>query len=144
MVLDAIDHPVMRRWSRELLEGAGGCWCVDEPGPGEMVADAIGRTSPAVLVVDDTEFPACCRTAIDAYPPDRVIVIGTEPDSVYRAAAIDAGAGGWVSRDHVGEQLAVLIRRSLGCPHDRCPPDQHDRPSTSSASPACTPEADLT
>lgn len=111
-----------------------------EPRPGEMVADAIGRTAPAVLVVDDAEFPACCRTAIDAYPPERVIVIGTEPDAVYRAAAIDAGAGGWVSRDHVGEQLAASIRRSLGCPHERCPPGDHDRPSNSTAPPARTKE----
>lgn len=54
------------------------------------------------------------------------MVIGPEPDSAYRLAALAQGAGAWISRDRVGEELGPEMRRMLGCIHDPCPPG--DRP----------------
>lgn len=121
VVLDAIRHPVMRRWSDELLTAEPGCWTVAQPEPGEMLVDAIDRTTPDVVVVDTVDFPACCLAALDALPPGHVVVIGPEPDPAYRRAALAQGAAGWVSRDHVGEELGAAVRAALGCPYDVCP-----------------------
>lgn len=116
-VLVAIRHPVMRRWTGELLAAEHGCWAVAQPVPGEMLADAIGRARPDVVIVDSVDFPGCCQAALRRLPPERVIVIGPEPDRAYRARALALGAGGWVCREHVGEELSGAMRAALGCRH---------------------------
>jgi DNA-binding NarL/FixJ family response regulator len=121
-ILLAIRHPVMRRWTAELLASEHGCWTVAQPRRGEMLAATIDRTRPALVIVDSVDFPACCRAALGALPRDRVIVVGPEPDLAYRNAALANGAGGWLSRENVGDELSSAMRRVLGCRHDPCPP----------------------
>lgn len=121
-VLVAIRHPMMRRWTCELLASEHGCWNVAQPAGGEMVAEAIARTDPVLVVVDSADFPACCQAALRALPPGRVIVVGPEPDRAYRSRALGLGAGGWVCRDHVGEELSAAMRAALGCRHHPCGP----------------------
>ncbi|MCZ7537240.1 MAG: hypothetical protein M5T61_15930 [Acidimicrobiia bacterium] len=50
-------------------------------------------------------------------------MIGPEPDPAYRRSALAQGAAAWVSRDHLGEELAAAVRTALGCPYDACPED---------------------
>lgn len=143
VVLDAIRHPVMRRWSDELLAAEPGCWTVAQPEAGEMLVNAIARTEPDVVVVDTVDFPACCLAALDAFPRGRVVVIGPEPDPAYRRAALAQGAAAWVSRDHVGDELGAAVRTALGCPYEVCPEEMALPPrsrgrSTSSATPSAT------
>ena len=121
-VLVAIRHPVMRRWTGELLAHEHGCWAVVQPRAGEMVVDAIDRARPDLVIVDSVDFPACCQAALRALPSGRVIVIGPEPDRAYRSRALALGAGGWVCRDHVGEELSGAMRAALGCRHGPCAP----------------------
>jgi DNA-binding NarL/FixJ family response regulator len=121
-VLVAIRHPVMRRWTCELLASEHGCWNVAQPAGDEMVVDAIARDRPALVIVDSADFPACCEAALRALPPGQVIVIGPEPDRAYRSRALALGAGGWVCRDHVGEELTAAMRAALGCRHCSCGP----------------------
>lgn len=121
-VLVAIRHPVMRRWTGDLLASEHGCWTIAEPRRREMLAAAIERTQPALVIVDSIDFPECCRAALGALPRDRVIVVGPEPDQAYRKAALGNGAGGWLSREDVGDELSTAMRRVLGCRHDPCPP----------------------
>jgi DNA-binding NarL/FixJ family response regulator len=122
VVLVAVRHPVMRRWVVELLASEHGCWRPTEPGDGELLGHAIARTSPELVVVDHADFPACCREALDSLPPERVVVVGPEPDVAYRDLALGLGAAGWVSRDEVGEGLSAVMRSALGCVHAPCPP----------------------
>jgi DNA-binding NarL/FixJ family response regulator len=133
-VLLAIRHPVMRRWTGELLTSEHGCWTIAQPRRGEMLAAAIDRTRPAMVIVDSVDFPECCRAALGALPRDRVIVVGPEPDQAYRNAALANGAGGWLSREHVGDELSRAMRRVLGCRHDPCPPARTGAGSLRSAS----------
>lgn len=116
VVLDAIRHPMMRRWSNELLAAEPDRWTVAQPEPGEMLVDAITRTAPDVVVVDTVDFPACCLDALDALPAGHVVVIGPEPDPGYRSAALAQGAAGWVSREHVGDELGAAVHAALGNP----------------------------
>ena len=112
----------MRRWTIELLDAEHGCWTVAQPRAGELLVDAIERNHPELVVVDSADFPACCQARLDALPPDRVVVIGPEPDRAYRDQAFARGAGGWVCRDHIGEELSAVMRAALGCQHQPCPP----------------------
>ncbi len=121
-VLVAIRHPVMRRWTGELLAAEEGYWSVVEPRQEEMLVDAIDRSGPDLVIVDSVDFPACCQAALRALPSERVIVIGPEPDRAYRSRALALGAGGWVCRDHVGDELSGAMRAALGCRHRRCAP----------------------
>jgi hypothetical protein len=112
----------MRHLTQELLRREHHCWVAAELTEGELMADCLRRVEPDLLVVDDRDFPACCRPALDAFPPDRVIVIGPEPNQGYEHAARRNGAGAWISREHVGEELGAAMRRLLGCHHAPCPP----------------------
>lgn len=122
VVLVALRHEVMRRWTEELLSAEHGCWAATKPARGELLADAIARTWPDLVIVDEVDFPACCRAALDRLPPDRVIVIGPEPDAAYETLARSRGAGGWVCRDHVAQELSAAMRAAMGCRHEPCPP----------------------
>ena len=121
-VLVAIRHPVMRRFAAELLARECGCWASDDVAAGEMLPSAIDRFRPDLLVVDAGDFPACCQAAIDAFPRDRVVVIGPEPDPSYGASALAQGAAACVTRDTVGDELVPAMRAALGCRHDHCLP----------------------
>lgn len=85
-----------------------------------MLVAAIERAHPDLVIVDSVDFPACCQAALRALPSERVIVIGPEPDRAYRSRALALGAGGWVCRDHVGEELSGAMREALGCRHQPC------------------------
>ena len=122
-VLVAIRHVVMRRYAAEMLARECGCWVASGLAVGEMLPDAIDQFGPDLLVVDSSDFPACCQAALDAFPRDRVVVIGPEPDPSYGAAAAAHGAAACVARDNVGEQLIPTMRAILGCRHEHCPPD---------------------
>lgn len=116
-VLVVMGHPAMLRLTRKVLERECACSVQAEAGTGEALAVAIDRFAPHVVVVDTADFPGCCRSALERIPPDRVIVIGPEPDPAYRVAALDNGAGAWIPRDRVGDDLARETRRILGCVH---------------------------
>lgn len=122
LVLVAVRHHAMRRFSLELVRQEHQCWVAMAPEEGELLADALRRLEPDVLMVDDGDFPACCRSAIQAFPPSRVVVVGLEPDRAYEQAAFRAGAGAWVPRERVGEDLGAVMREVLGCRHAPCPP----------------------
>lgn len=126
-VLVAVHHPVMRRYAAELLARECGSWTASVLTAGEMLPAAIDRFRPDLLVVDAGDFPACCQAAIGAFPRDRVIVIGPEPDPSYGAAALANGAAACVTRDNVGEELGPTMRAILGCRHENCPPAAQQR-----------------
>lgn len=133
-VLVAMHHPVMLRLTRELLEREFGCWVVTEARTGRALARALERSHPDLMVIDAGDFPSCCLAALDLIPRDRVIVIGPEPDPAYQAAALTNGAGAWLPRDRVAEDLGPAMRDILGCRQESCPTDGtgHDPAATPS------------
>jgi hypothetical protein len=62
---------------------------------GELLMDAITRVRPHLVVVDDSDFPSGCQTALDRISPERVMVVGPEPDLGYRSLALANGSGAW-------------------------------------------------
>jgi DNA-binding NarL/FixJ family response regulator len=126
-VLVVMRHPTMRLLTRELLEREFNCWVATEAHTDETLTGALDRISPDLMIIDAGEFPSCCPAALEHIHHDRVIVIGPEPDPSYEAAALSHGAGAWLARDRVGEDLAGEMRRILGCVHDPCPPGPASR-----------------
>lgn len=128
-VLVVMRHPAMLRFTRQLLERECGCWVASEVRSGPSLARALDELIPDLLVIDAADFPTCCLTALDHIPRDRVIVIGPELDRAYRDVALANGAGGWLAREEVADQLGTEMRRVLGCRHNPCPPGHRARPS---------------
>lgn len=117
-----MQHPTMLRFTREILEREFGCWVATEMHAGNLLAAALVRLMPDLLVIDVADFPASRFAALAHFPPERIIVIGPEPDSAYREVALAHGAAGWLPRDDVADKLSSEMRRVLGCRHDPCPP----------------------
>lgn len=119
-VLVAVAHPVMRRLIVELLEREHGCW---EPFVVEHdLARDMRVLQPDLVVVDSANFPGCCCGEHGVYPCRQMVIVGREPDAACRAFAERQGAGGWVAREDVADELSAEMRKALGCTHGPCPP----------------------
>jgi hypothetical protein len=121
VVLVALRHPAMRRFTRELLERECRCWTPMECHLGAWLQRELAALAPDLVVIDAVDFPACCPDPSSGFPPDRVVVVGPEPDPSYRQAARARGAATWVPGERIGEELGHEMRRVLGCTHDPCP-----------------------
>ena len=118
----AVEHRGLRKQITELLDRDGGCWEICAlPTAAEMPAEIDEYTRPDLVIVDAADFPRCCRDTLGAYPRERVVVIGPEPDPAYERAARIAGAGAWLSRERIGEELRAAMRAVLGCTHGPTP-----------------------
>ena len=123
-VLLAMRHPTMVRLTRQLIDREFGCWVATEMPDDVPLAAAVDRLAPDLVVLDAQDFPRCCRATLGKIAAGNVIVVSPEPDPTYQSAALAAGAGAWISRDHVGDELPAAMRHVLGCLHDPCPRPQ--------------------
>lgn len=110
-----VAHRGMRALIVDLLARDGGRWVVSTI---DGVAE-LDKQSPNIrdllLVVDTADFDACCRQLPASFPIHHVVVIGPEPDLAYRQAALRRGAGAWLSRERVAEELHDCLCSALGC-----------------------------
>lgn len=133
-ILLAMTHPTMRALTSELLEREGGCRVRAVTASDQTLADAVDQGYPDVVVLDTGRFPDGCRRALRRFPSEHMIVIGPEPDDAYRAAALTAGAGGWLAREQIAGDLVAEVWRVLGDPAasvvDRSPAPRRTRMAT--------------
>jgi DNA-binding NarL/FixJ family response regulator len=127
-VLVALSHQMMRRFTLELLDRDHACWSA-EALDDENVLRAARDRRPDLVVLDAATFGACHCAEGCGFPCGRMVVVGPERDLDYRAAVLADGAGGWVARDDVADQLSAAMRAALGCTHVVCPPAAEHRPS---------------
>ena len=99
----AVEHHALRSLIVDLLCVECGCWAVCSVSV--LSRPAVVAAEPDLLVVDTNGFAACCRGVVGRFPLNRVVVIGPEPDAAYEFAALNQGAGAWLSGDHVAEKL---------------------------------------
>jgi DNA-binding NarL/FixJ family response regulator len=117
-IVVAVAHPTMRRYLCDLIEQNCRCWLATTSSDPDELQAALGRLCPDVLVVDHALRPVNGNRRQAAFPAAQVLVIGPEPDSAYREAAIDGGAGAWLSRDDLETELVPELARMLadcGC-----------------------------
>ncbi len=111
----AVTHPSMRALIVELLERVDHCGVVIAVSDPAGLPGALAETPVDLVIVDGADFPACCRERLSDFPLDRVVVIGAEPDAAYETAALRHGAGAWLAREDVGEDLQGALCQALGC-----------------------------
>ena len=120
-VLVAVAHAAARELTVELLEREHRDWRVRALVDPAALRRALATEPPDLVVVDATDFSRCCRELLDGYPAGRVVVIGPEPGPAYERAARRGGAGAWVARDRVAEDLSACMCAALSCIHAACP-----------------------
>lgn len=108
-VLLVDDQPLVRAGLRLILEPQDGITIVGECEDGDGVVDAVARCRPDVVVmdirmrrVDGAEATSWLR-AVDDAPP--VLVLTTFDDDETVAAALGAGAAGFILKDAPGEEI---------------------------------------
>lgn len=119
-VVVAIVHPALRRLILDLLERDRARWRLHALDDRNDLLAVVIAAGPDLVVLDDGDI-GWCRALAPHFAPDRVIVIGPEPDPAYEHAARRAGAGAWLSRDRVADDLIPSMRHVLGCTHDLMP-----------------------
>lgn len=119
-VVLAIVHPALRRLILDLLERDRARWKLHAVEHRNDLPAVVTAAGPDLVVLDDQDIGWCRELAPD-FAPHRVIVIGPEPDPAYERDARRAGAGAWLCRDRVGEDLIPSMRHVLGCTHDPVP-----------------------
>jgi DNA-binding NarL/FixJ family response regulator len=108
-VLLVDDQPLVRAGLRRILEPQDGITVVGECDDGDGVVDAVERCRPDVVVmdvrmrrVDGAEATRLLGQVPDAPP---VLVLTTFDDDETVAAALSAGASGFVLKDAPGEEI---------------------------------------
>ena len=118
----AVTHPAMRTLIVELLDRDDAAWSVIAVSDPARLPAVFAEKPVDLVVVDGADFPACCRDRLGAFELDQVVVIGAEPGDAYRVAALHEGAGSWLPRDRVGEDLVDALHHTLGRAQDRRAP----------------------
>ena len=110
----AVEHVGLRQLIVALLARDDGTWGVCACPLVDSSWTATANDADVAVVVTG-DFPQCCADLLRVLPPDRIVVIGPEPERAYERAARSAGAGAWIPLDRIGEDLPAAIRSVLGC-----------------------------
>jgi len=128
-VVLVVAHHSMRDLIVELLHRDHRRWVVSAI---DSVSDLDDTASshPDLVIVDTADFAAVRRQLPATFAPARVVVIGPEPDPAYHKAALQCGAGAWLSRDRVAEELCDALRSTLARANgsSRAPVEQSPTP----------------
>ncbi len=112
----AVTHARMRAMIIDLLDREPCCWsAIAASGPAGL-SSVLAEAPVDLVVVDGADFPTCCRD-LSGVALDHVVVIGAQPDQAYEAAALAQGAGAWLPRDRVGEDLPGALNDVLARTH---------------------------
>src|SRR5687767_11002855 len=102
-VVLADDHPIVRQGLRAILQTVPDVQLVGEAADGREALRLVGRVRPDVLVLD-VQMPrldgfGVARRVRRRWPRTRVVVLSMHKDTAYVAAALRAGAIGYVLKD---------------------------------------------
>jgi DNA-binding NarL/FixJ family response regulator len=112
-VLVCDDHPVYRRGLRTLLDELGGIEVVGEATDGDDALAQVARTSPDVVIMD-LHLPGisgveATRRLVSAHPRVGVLVLTMFEDDTSLAAALRAGARGYLVKGADHEEISRAI-----------------------------------
>ena len=127
-VVVAVPHRAMRELIVELLNSDRDHWVVTAV---ENLSELDGNalSSPYLVIVDTADFVGCCRRLPATFTLGRVVVIGPSPDPAYRHAALHRGAGAWLSRERVADELCDALRSAYACACESHPPPAERHPN---------------
>jgi CheY-like chemotaxis protein len=115
-VLVVEDNPVMRALIRSLIEGVGSV--VHECTSGERALELYGELHPDLVLMDvrmgGMDGLSATRAIVREDPAARVIIVTDFGDARSRAAALAAGAAGFVPKDDLLELPALVAAAGGG------------------------------
>jgi DNA-binding NarL/FixJ family response regulator len=113
-VLVADDHPVVRAGLRALIDAADGMTVVAEAGDGRDAVRLARAHGPDVVVMDlampALDGAAATQEILSVRPATGVVVLTMHTDDAALAAALQAGALGFVVKDSIGADVLDAIR----------------------------------
>ena len=108
------DHEIVRQGVASLLTAAGGIEVVGEAGTVEQARSRIAATRPDVALLDvrlpDGSGIDLCRDILSRYPDMRCLILTAYDDDEALAAAVVAGASGYVLKNVRGSGLVDAVR----------------------------------
>lgn len=112
-VLLAEDHAVVREGTRQIVEADAAITVVGEAADGAQVVALAARLRPDVVLVD-LHMPvlngiAATRRIVAESPDVRTLVLSAYDDDDYVAAALDAGASGYLLKSAHGHEVVAAI-----------------------------------
>jgi DNA-binding NarL/FixJ family response regulator len=111
----ADDHPIVREGLRRIVSDDDGISVTGEASSAVELFRLLGGTAIDVVLLD-VSMPG--RTFIDTlkdlrreHPTVKVLVISAHPEDQWAMRSLQAGASGYLTKDHSPEQLVLAIRR---------------------------------
>jgi two-component system response regulator DevR len=109
------DHDIVRQGLRDLLSGHRDLYIVGDSGSARRAVEAIPRLKPDVVVLDlqlqDGSGIEVCRAVRSADPSIQVLLLTSAGDDEALAAAVLAGAAGYVIKLVRSNVIVDAVRR---------------------------------
>ena len=111
----ADDHPIVREGLRRIVSDDGG---ISVPGEASSAVELFRllKSTAVDVVLLDVSMPGATfiETLQDLrreHPSIKVLVISAHPEDQWAMRSLQAGASGYLTKDHSPEQLVLAIRR---------------------------------
>lgn len=113
-VLIADDHELVRYALRTLLDGEDDIVVVGEAADGEMAVQAVGESTPDVVLLDlhmpRVDGVEACRRVKERHPDVSVLVLTSFDDDEEIFSVLDAGANGYILKTARPDRLVGAVR----------------------------------
>lgn len=110
----ADDHTIVRQGLRALLGAEPDFLVVGEASDGRAAVELVSQVTPDVLIVDlmlpELDGLEVTRRTVQSNPDTRVVVLTMHANQAYVAAALKAGALGFVLKDSDRRELVEAVR----------------------------------
>ena len=111
----ADDHPIVREGLRRIVSDGDGVLVSGEASSAAELHRLLAAAPVDVLLLDvsmpGSTFVETLRDIRKQHPSTRVLVLSVHPEDQWAMRALQAGASGYLTKDHSPEQLLEAIRR---------------------------------
>ena len=111
----ADDHPIVREGLRRIASAGPGIHVTGEASTAAELFQLLAAAPVDVVLLDvsmpGSAFVETLRELRKQHPSLRVLVLSVHPEDQWAMRALQAGAAGYLTKDHSPEQLLEAIRR---------------------------------
>ena len=111
----ADDHPIVREGLRRIVSEDPGIGVAGEASSAAELFRLLNATAVDIILLDvsmpGAAFIETLRALRDRHPSVKVLVLSAHPEDQWAMRSLQAGAAGYLTKDHSPEQLVNAIRR---------------------------------
>ena len=111
----ADDHPIVCEGLRRIVGEDPGIGVAGEASSAAELFRLLGAAAVDIILLDvsmpGAAFIETLRTLRDRHPSVKVLVLSAHPEDQWAMRSLQAGAAGYLTKDHSPEQLVNAIRR---------------------------------